>query len=77
MSLVSPFQDASIAGCLASAALGAPPKPAPGEAATFACASRRAEAPVPQAPPRRARRVLDALFSLVSGPTMPQGFNRF
>ncbi len=77
MSIVSPFHDASVAGCLANASLTASAKTqAPGkcEAAPFAPSPMRAEAPAQAAPCRaQRRRLFDALFSLVSGPTMPRG----
>lgn len=72
MSIVSPFHDAGVAGCVANASLYAPAKtqaPAPCEAA-FAPSSLCAQTQ-PQAAPRRRRRLFEAMFSLVSGPTMP------
>lgn len=75
MSIVSPFHDASVAGCLANASLSASAKP---EArayrdAAFTPAPMRAEAPATQvsACRTRTRRLFDALFSLVSGPAPP------
>jgi hypothetical protein len=76
MSIVSPFHDMCVAGCLASAALGVSAKKEaaePAEAADFAPCPLRADTPAPQAAPAhpRWRRIADALFDLVSGPTMP------
>ncbi|HXT09257.1 MAG TPA: hypothetical protein VN715_20255 [Roseiarcus sp.] len=78
MSIVSPFHDVCIAGCAANAALNAAaktPTPTHSEAASFAASPMRAEAAPPQVAPRRRgwRRIAAALFSLVSGPTMPHG----
>ena len=75
MSIVSPFHDACIAGCLASASLAASAKkepPAPRQDAAFAPSSLCAETPSQAAPqPTQRRRLFAAMVSLVSGPTMP------
>ena len=78
MSMVSPFHDVCVAGCLANVALSAAAKtqaPTHGEIASFAASPMRAEAAPPQVAPRRAgwRRLAAAVFSLVSGPAMPHG----
>jgi len=78
MSIVSPFHDACVAGCVANASLHPSAKreaPTHREAASFTPAPMRAEASAPQAAPCRARwrRLFDALLGLVSGPTLPHG----
>jgi hypothetical protein len=76
MSIVSPFHDASSAGCLANASLNASAKTDATDQRVGArftpCAMHAADA-APQPAPCRAswRRVARALFDLVSGPTMP------
>jgi hypothetical protein len=76
MSIVSPFHDACVAGCLANASLTGSAKkeaPAPRQDAAFAPSSL-CETPV-QAATRTTgrRRLFEAVFSLISGPTMPRG----
>jgi hypothetical protein len=78
MSIVSPFHDMCVAGCLASAALSVSAKleaADPAEAVEFAPCALHADAPAPQSAPSPARwrRIIDALVNLVSGPTMPHG----
>ena len=77
MSIVSPFHDICVAGCLANASLAGAAKkeaPAPFSEAPFAPSSTDAQT-LAQAAPRR-RRAFDALLNLVSGPTMPADANR-